>query len=70
MFSFIVDVISICKDAQSAMGQDRNMDAITEIFVAQWELVRTKETVFLSTSLIGFLTRYKHSPTSGSQIIK
>ena len=52
------------------MGQDRNMDAITEIFVAQWELVRTKETVFLSTSLIGFLTRYKHSPTSGSQIIK
>ena len=32
-------------------------------------LVRTKETAFLSTSLIGSFTRYKHSPTSCLQII-
>ena len=50
--------------------RDRNMDTIMEIFIAQWELVRTKETAFLSTSLIGFLTRYKHLPTGSSQIIK
>ena len=38
-------------------------------FPLQWKLVRTKETTFLSTLLIGSFTRYKHLPTSGFQII-
>ena len=52
------------------------MDAIMEISVAHGqplllysELVRTKETAFFFTLLISSFMRYKHSPTSGSQMI-
>ena len=69
----ILDVFSSCKDVLSAMGHGLKCGCNHGDFCCtwtttsplQWELVRTKETVFLPTSLIGSFTRYKHSPTSG-----
>ena len=77
VFISMVDVFSGCKDAQSAMGQGQKYGynhgdfccTWTTTCPLQWELVRTKETAFLSTSLTGSFTRYKHSSTSGFQII-
>ena len=66
----------VAKMPKAQWDRERNMDAIMEISFAwttipplQWELVRTKETAFLSASLIVSSTRYKHSPSSDFQII-
>ena len=73
----MVDKFSSCKDIESAMGQGEKYGYNHEGFCCTWtttcplhrELVRTKDTAFLRTSLIGAFTRYKHLPTSGFQII-
>ena len=64
----------VAKMSKAQWDRDTKMDTKMDLDICckwsttspfQWELVWTKETVFLSTLLISYFTCYKHSPTSG-----
>ena len=77
VFTSMIDVFSSCKDVQCAMGSGWKYGYNHGDFCCTWtttsslkcELEHTTETAFLSNSLVGSFTHYKHSPTSGSQTI-
>ena len=83
-FTSMIDVFSSCKDVQCVLERGQKYGYSHEDFCCTWpttsslqcELVHTTEflthhteTAFFSNSLVGSFRHYKHSPTSGFQII-